>query len=96
LQDAVVIGARLVPTAPESPAGSCSGHAFCIDTASCFRAVCSQDAVVIGARLDSNSSGESCRLAFYGRLLAQLGSGTPQELKRLLVFKVHPTLDSRA
>jgi hypothetical protein len=51
-----------------------------------------QDAVVIGARLDSNSSGESCRLAFYGRLLVQLGSGTPQELKRLLVYKVNPIL----
>jgi hypothetical protein len=47
-----------------------------------------QDAVVIGARLDFDSTGDSCRLAFYGRLLAQLGSGGPQELQRLQVFKV--------
>lgn len=51
-----------------------------------------QDAVVIGARLDFDATGDSCRLAFYGRLLAQLGSGGPQELQRLQVFKVrlHP------
>lgn len=47
-----------------------------------------QDAVVIGARLDFDSCGDSCRLAFYGRLLEQLGPGGPQELQRLHVYKV--------
>jgi hypothetical protein len=56
---------------------------------SCARLYCPvQDAVVIGARLDVESSGDSCRLAFYGRLLAQMGQGGPQELQRLKVFKV--------
>lgn len=47
-----------------------------------------QDAVIIGARLDTEASGDSCRLAFYGKLLGQLGQGGPQELQRLQVYKV--------
>lgn len=49
-----------------------------------------QDAVIIGARLDTEASGDSCRLAFYGKLLGHLGQGGPQELQRLQVYKVWP------
>jgi len=53
--------------------------------------VCSaflQDAVVIGARFDVDSGGDSCRLAFYGRLQAGLGAGGPADLRQLQVYKV--------
>ena len=46
---------------------------------------------MIGARLDFEGSGDTCRLAFYGRLLEQLGPGGPQELQRLQVYKVGGT-----
>ena len=47
-----------------------------------------QDALVIGAKLDANAHGESCRLAFYGRLLWILDHTNPSELSRLRVYKV--------
>lgn len=50
-----------------------------------------QDSVVIGARFDVDSAGDSCRLAFYGRLAASLGDGTQQELKQVQVYKVSAT-----
>lgn len=50
-----------------------------------------QDAVVIGARFDVDTGGEACRLAFYGRLAALLPAGTPEELRRLRVYKVTHT-----
>eukprot|EP00775_Hariotina_reticulata_P012357 gene12357-12491_t len=47
-----------------------------------------EDAVIIGARFDFDTGGDSCRLAFYGRLLTALGQGTPEDLKQLQVYKV--------
>jgi len=47
-----------------------------------------QDAVIIGARFDVDTSGDSCRLAFYGRLLAALGEGSSGDLRKLQVYKV--------
>lgn len=62
--------------------------------------VCLQDALFIGAKLDSDVHGDSCRLAFYGRLLhlldtaAQTGAAGAQNntakdaLRQLKVYKV--------
>jgi selenocysteine-specific elongation factor len=47
-----------------------------------------QDSAIIGARLDLDSHGDSCRLAFYGRLLSTLDPGDPRQLARLKVYKV--------
>ncbi|KIZ07588.1 Selenocysteine-specific elongation factor [Monoraphidium neglectum] len=45
------------------------------------------DSAVIGARLDLDSQGGSCRLAFYGRIVSPLDTGDPSQLARLQVFK---------
>jgi hypothetical protein len=47
-----------------------------------------QDALVIGSRLDADAAGESCRLAFCGRLTALLDPAAPHQLERLRVYKV--------
>ncbi|KAF8060496.1 Eefsec [Scenedesmus sp. PABB004] len=52
------------------------------------------DSVIVGARLDADSGGDACRLAFYGRLAAGLGDGGPAELRRLRVFKVKERVGS--
>jgi hypothetical protein len=55
-----------------------------------------QDSVIIGARLDFEASGDSCRLSFYGRLCAALPTGSPHELQRLQVYKVGSWVDAAA
>lgn len=51
------------------------------------------DSLVIGARLDADMHGESCRLAFYGRLLHVLEPANPKELAALKVYKVRLRVD---
>jgi hypothetical protein len=47
-----------------------------------------QDSAVIGARFDLDTHGDSCRLAFHGRLLALVDPSDPQRLAALRVYKV--------
>jgi selenocysteine-specific elongation factor len=47
-----------------------------------------QDALVIGSRLDADMNVASCRLSFYGRLVALLDPGDPAAMQRLQVYKV--------
>ena len=47
-----------------------------------------QDSLVIGAKLDAGAHGDSCRLAFYGRLLLLVDQNRPEELSKLRVYKV--------
>jgi len=47
-----------------------------------------QDALVIGAKLDADMHGESCRLAFYGRLVCIVDQTIPEGLSKLRVYKV--------
>ena len=39
--------------------------------------------MIIGARLDLDHHGESCRLAFYGQLVALVNPGDPKQLQKL-------------
>ncbi|GAX74045.1 hypothetical protein CEUSTIGMA_g1495.t1 [Chlamydomonas eustigma] len=47
-----------------------------------------QESLLIGARLDADIHGESCRLCFYGRLLWLLDPSSMNELSKLKVYKV--------
>ena len=49
-----------------------------------------QDALVIGAKFDTtgDTTGDTCRLAFYGRLAALIDPTKEQEMARLKVYKV--------
>lgn len=46
---------------------------------------------MIGAKFDADIHGETCRLAFYGRLLSLVDPCKPEELQKLRVFKVSLT-----
>ncbi|CAD7700999.1 unnamed protein product [Ostreobium quekettii] len=46
-----------------------------------------KDAVLIGARLDTDVQCASCRLAFYGQLVAPIDLSNPDEAAKLKVFK---------
>ena len=52
-----------------------------------------QDALVIGAKFDSDPHGESCRLAFYGRVAKLLDPSKLLEMQQLRVYKVGSNLD---
>ncbi|KAJ9507266.1 hypothetical protein QJQ45_006243 [Haematococcus lacustris] len=45
-------------------------------------------ALVIGAKFDGDIHGESCRLAFYGRLVTLINPSKPAELQQLRVYKM--------
>lgn len=47
-----------------------------------------QDALVIGSRFDTDMNSPTCRLAFYGRLVALLDPSDPAALQRLKVYKL--------
>ncbi|GFH06057.1 hypothetical protein HaLaN_00621 [Haematococcus lacustris] len=47
-----------------------------------------QGALVIGAKFDGDIHGESCRLAFYGRLVTLINPSKPAELQQLRVYKM--------
>ena len=47
-----------------------------------------QDALVIGAKLDADANGESCRLAFYGRLVWLVDHTNQESMSKLRVYKV--------
>ena len=50
-------------------------------------AVCVQDALVIGSRLDTSASDKACRLALYGRVTALVDTSSPAELAKLKIYK---------
>ena len=43
---------------------------------------------MIAARFDGDVHGETCRLAFYGRILSLIDPAKPQDLQQLKVYKV--------
>jgi len=47
-----------------------------------------QDALVIAAKFDGDVHGETCRLAFYGRIISILNPANSQELQQMKVYKV--------
>lgn len=75
-------GAHVHGSQNESPACArtcmCGTHIVCAP----------QDALIIAAKFDGDVHGESCRLAFYGRVAALLDPTKPSSMLQLKVFKV--------
>lgn len=47
-----------------------------------------QDALIIGAKFDADVHGESCRLAFYGRISTLIDPAKHEDLASIRVYKV--------
>eukprot|EP00798_Chlamydomonas_sp_ICE-L_P015848 gene15848-21975_t len=47
-----------------------------------------EDALVIGAKFDTDPHGEACRLAFYGRVVSLVDLSNDKEMQRLKVHKM--------
>jgi hypothetical protein len=47
-----------------------------------------QDALIIGAKFDADVHGESCRLAFYGRISTLIDPARQGDLASIRIYKV--------